>query len=326
MWALKDAPQAFGMQRETAFREFGARPTSKDGQLWVKSATTPSPRSLAMFSSYLNDVQGSAEKEQRQQLAQVRRKYFGDSLKENTRKFEFTGAQHVQHDDMSATARRDHYILELSTIPTIDTHIDADDDPTEHMASAFASLLGGLAWLLVTRADIAPYAGYMQRLTGKPKFRHIRMIYKVLKYCKRVSAPITYKRLNTTPRLSCVCDSAYQSTEGDADCIVLNGYFIFLASSDTAPGGQEQLIDFASRRLHVISRSAFASELRNTLEAMEVTMNYSAMVHDIYRGHLSPQACTDMREIAGHFLQSTICVDSFWTIRSGREGQTITRQ
>ena len=310
MWGLKDAPRAFGMQRDAAFREFGARPTIKDGQLWVKTNTSP-PRSLAMFSSHLGDVKGSAEKSQRQQLAQVLRKYFGEDLKENIRKFEFTGVQHVQHDDMSVTTHQDHYILELSTVPTTDTHINPDDDVPEHMASAFTSLLGGLAWLLVTRADIAPYVGFMQRLAGKPKFRHIRMINKVLKYCKRVSAPITYKRINTTPRLLCVCDSAYQSNEGETDCIALRGYFIFLASSDTFPGGQLQLIDFASRRLHVISRSAFAAELRNTLEAMEETINYSIMFHDIYRGPLSPQACVDMRETASHFLHSTICIDNF---------------
>ena len=295
-WGLKDAPRAFGMQRETAFREFGARPTINDGQLWVKNATTPSPCSLAMFSPHLGDVKGSTDIQQRQHLARVLRKYFGDDLKKNTRKFEFTRAQHIQNEDMSATTHKDHHILELSTIPTTSTHLDADDDPPEPMASAFTSLLGGLAWLLATRADIAPYVGYMQRLAGKPKSRHIRIISKVLKYCKRVSAPITYRRIDTTPRLLCVCDSAYQSTEGETDCIALRGYVIFLASSETFPGGQLQLVGFASRRLHVISRSAFAAELRNTFEAMEETINYSIMFHDISRPIISTSMYRHVRD------------------------------
>jgi len=265
------------------------------------------------MTSHIDDIKGSATDSERQKLAKLLKHYFGDDLKEKLGSFEFTGVQHAQDNTKAITCHQDHYIGELSIIP-IDPVDDtkSDDDVSAAENEAFNSLVGGMAWVLVSRADISPYIGFLQRLNRQPKRQHLHMLNKVLKYCKRNSACLVYKKLPGPPYILVVADSAYQSTESDPDALALRGYFIFLAFHPEGKiGGHLQLIDFISRRLQVIARSAFAAELRNLYEAVQEAINMAVWFHDIYRGPLTAQQCVATRDNATHFLNITACVDNF---------------
>ena len=119
------------------------------------------------------------------------------------------------------------------TLPTcqsfLSSSIDPNGDVTPAENQAFDSLVGALAWLLVTRADIVAYVGFLQRLARKPKRKHLHFANTVLKYCKRQSSGINYVKLPGTPSVLVVADSAYQANEDKTDCLASRGYFIFLA-------------------------------------------------------------------------------------------------
>ena len=69
---------------------------------------------------------------------------------------------------------QNHYIKDLSEIPT--SHLDVKDLDKEVNTDAQAlywSLLGGIAWLLQTRADICPFVGFLQRAAQTPLIRHV---------------------------------------------------------------------------------------------------------------------------------------------------------
>ena len=66
-----------------------------------------------------------------------------------------------------------------------------------------------------------------------------------------------------------------------------------------------------SKKLQVISRSAFAAEMRNALEAAQDGINYAIMMHDIYRGPLSAEDCAHLRDTAGLFVDTILMVDSY---------------
>jgi len=315
MWGLKDAPRLFGLRRDMSFRTFGATPTHRDPNFWVKRGTTDKGKAITtLLSTHLDDIKGGATDKDRESLQAILKKDFGDDLKSNTFEFEFTGVKHIQNKTTKEVyTHQDHYIAELSIIPLPPNSPNNDDESTPQEAEAFVSLLGALAWLLMTRSDISPYVGYMQRLAGKPRKRHLRMISQVLKYVKRVSTGLLYKRLLGKPYLLCVADSAYQANDNRTDCIALRGYFIFLACATEGtqfPGGDVQLIDFVSKKLHVISRSAFAAELRNTLEAAQDLVNTALQFHELYKGPFSAEQCAQIRDSADHFLDTVICTDS----------------
>eukprot|EP00975_Prorocentrum_lima_P053577 11241854-Prorocentrum_lima.AAC.1 len=63
------------------------------------------------------------------------------------------------------------------------------------MKERYRSLLGALAWLLMSRADVLPLIGDLQRHAHKPRHEHLKVINCVLRFCKRVNTGMFYKRL-----------------------------------------------------------------------------------------------------------------------------------
>eukprot|EP00975_Prorocentrum_lima_P049324 10320086-Prorocentrum_lima.AAC.1 len=61
------------------------------------------------------------------------------------------------------------------------------------MHERYRSLLGALTWLLMSRAEIAPFVGYMQRHEHQPKNKHLKFINRVLHYCKGVKTGMYFK-------------------------------------------------------------------------------------------------------------------------------------
>ena len=163
----------------------------------------------------------------------------------------------------------------------------------------------------MTRADIAAHVGYLQRLARKAQRKHLLIINTVLKYCKRVSTGIKYVKLPGRPTVLVVADSAYQANEAKDDCIASRGYFVFLSHRVSETEYRVQLLDFVSRKLQVISRSAFAAEMRNALEATQDAINHAVLVHDVYRGPFTAEECASLRDTAGFFTPVHTLVDSY---------------
>eukprot|EP00975_Prorocentrum_lima_P068926 12923291-Prorocentrum_lima.AAC.1 len=63
------------------------------------------------------------------------------------------------------------------------------------MHGRYGCLLGALAWLLMSRSDIARLVGFVQRQAHKPKNRHLKYNNRVLRYCKRVKTGMHFKEL-----------------------------------------------------------------------------------------------------------------------------------
>eukprot|EP00975_Prorocentrum_lima_P026948 5667269-Prorocentrum_lima.AAC.1 len=58
----------------------------------------------------------------------------------------------------------------------------------------------------MSRADIAPFAGYTQRHAHQSKNKHLKFINHVLRYCKRVKSGMYFKKL-----VACTTRISYRS-------------------------------------------------------------------------------------------------------------------
>ena len=205
---------------------------------------------------------------------------YGADTKIELGNFEHTGILHEQDSTtFEIFTHQSHYVKELHAIDTALINMDDDDTPlSEAVRQVFWSLLGALAWLLQTRADIAPFVGFLQRNTHDPRIRHLRQINRVLAYCKRVSTGIRFKKLQLPLRLVCVADAAYQANQDLTECIALKGFLILLVGSDATdskfPGGHCVCFDYISRKFATITRISFAAELLGKplppIEAFEI--------------------------------------------------------
>ena len=142
---------------------------------------------------------------------------------------------------------------------------DLDKELDGETHQLFWSLLGGLAWLLMTRADICPFIGYLQRAAQKPLNRHVKLINRVLRYCRRVPSGILFQKLKPPASLVVVADAAYKANPGSQECLALRGYITMLVGSYTtdsmSPGGKCNVLDYVSKKFSTVTRSSFAAEL-----------------------------------------------------------------
>ena len=170
---------------------------------------------LCIISTHIDDIKGSATEAECETLLAALKKDYGSDAKVERTSFEHTGIQHVQDETkITVYTHQNHYVKDLSEIPT--SHLDMKDLDKEVDTDTHAmywSLLGGIAWLLQTRADICPFVGFLQRAAQKPLIRHVRLINRVLRYVRRVPSGILFRRLEPPVRLVVVADAAYKAKQ-----------------------------------------------------------------------------------------------------------------
>ena len=152
-------------------------------------------------------------------------------------------------------------------------------------------------WLLQTRADIAPFIGFLQRGANKPTRQHLLQANKILRYLQaNPDVGILYQKLEGPLRMVVAADSAYKSTEDDAGCLALKGYLIMLVGNNKTnsvfPGGKCCVLEWVSRKFATVTRSSFAAELRNQLEAAQAAIYFAAALQENLIENITPTALT----------------------------------
>ena len=218
-------------------------------------------------------------------LAALRRDY-GEDAKEELGIFEHTGIKHEQNPDTKEVyTHQNHCAKELNEIAIGGRKDTNPEDPvTEAHHELYRSLLGGVAWLMQSRADIAPFVGSLQRTSHAPRHKHIHRLNRLLRYCKRVSTGMLFKRLKPPMRMVVVAGVAYRSTDGGTDGLALRGYLILVVGAQDSKSlytcGHCWVLDFVSKKFSTDNRSSFAAELRNQLEAAQAGMLCNSFIEE----------------------------------------------
>ena len=215
----------------------------------------------------------------------------------------------------SQSTHQNHYVKDLSEIPT--SHLDMKDLDKEVDADTHAlywSLLGGIAWLLQTRADICPFVGFLQRAAQKPLIRHVRLLNRVLRYVRRVPSGILFQRLEPPVRLVVVADAAYKAKPDAQECLALRGYIIMLVGSNATtsqyPGGVCNVLDYVSKKFQQVARSSFVAELRNQVEAAQVGSFFSAFMQENLMPNLTAMKLTEISDHGSYHLKAMVLGDN----------------
>ena len=196
---------------------------------------------------------------------------------------------HKQNADFSIYTSQDHYVKEISEISLTKVNTDNPDEPlSESLQSLFWSLLGALSWLQQTRADIAPYIGFLQRNAHKPNIGHIQKANMLLRYVRRVNAGILIQKLPPPLRMVTIADSAHKADDQLTECIALRGYIILVVGTPKDkhshngqfPGGPCTVLDWVSKKFNTVTRPSFCAELRNQLEAAQSSVFLSSSLEE----------------------------------------------
>ena len=161
----------------------------------------------------------------------------------------------------------------------------------EDMTALFMSLVGALAWLVLTMPAICVYVAYLQRHTKAPTLGHVRRGNRLLRWIRRnkTRLGVWFRKLQGPLRLMTLSDSAFKAQ--DYQGLVMRGCIILLIEAGSSSGGlppadpsskssgsppalktgQEvrcQVLDWYARKHSRVVRSTYAAELLSLIDAV----------------------------------------------------------
>jgi hypothetical protein len=191
-FGLKDAPRLWNLALQQVLAEGGLHCVNTDRQLFVKHVNG---RLVLLLSVHVDDLKMTGEPDQLESLLKLITAHF-DELKVERDTFEHLGLRHVLIPDGRRTIDQDQYIGELKHIDESGCRSTLDMPVSLDVKTQFMSLLGGVAWVVQTRPDIAVFVAALQRKLQIPVGRDIVHLNRVLSFIKRKPLKMTYRKVN----------------------------------------------------------------------------------------------------------------------------------
>ena len=182
---------------------------------------------IAVLGTHADNLKGACDDKTREWIFQKFRDKYED-IAASLAPFECAGIQHSQDDSTGAiTIDQNHYGAQLRPIPGALFTGQADDDLADvTLQGIYWSLLGGIAWLTLTRADISAFFWRFHRHSQKVTIQDVKGLNTLLRWIKRKPFRITYGRLETPVGLCVIADSAYRADDGD--CLALRAAILVM--------------------------------------------------------------------------------------------------
>ena len=149
------------------------------------------------------------------------------------------------------------------------------------MVMLFMSLLGGIAWMVLTRIDICVFVNRLQRHAKSPRLVDVRDCNKLLRWVQRQSSVTLYRRMEPPIGMMVLSDAAYRADE--TDCLALRAAVAGLCElRDGVPGGCFHVLDWYSRKQTRVNRSTFGAELNALLESVDLGLVLACFLGEIF--------------------------------------------
>ena len=151
------------------------------------------------------------------------------------------------------------------------------------------SLLGGLAWLVLTRVDLAVYVQALQRRAHSPRVVDFKRLNTVVRYSRRKRVGIFYGPLDMSKLcITVFSDAAFKAVPEESSGLALRGCVILLAEANKdellSPKGNCHMLEYVCRRQRRVVRSTYSAELNGLIDSVEVTMLVQFLLHQLYYG------------------------------------------
>ena len=269
-----------------------------------------------LLSVHVDDIKGAATKEVAASLLKHLNEKVGQ-CKADYGSFMHTGIQH----EHSAGEVFTHQYVYIDSITPIDTTLFTGKDDEEmcdsRLHEAYRSVLGAVAWTVLTRAELAVYVQALQRRAHAPRITDCKRLNTVIRYMKRHKCGLKSVTLQRPLKLVAFIDAAFKAQPEEATGLALRGLAATLCE-DPGEGKQlhgdnkkANLVDFIVRRQRRVVRFTFSAELNGLVDSIEQMLLLQCTLHQIYCGTTqSPERMIDLLESGKMYLLLNICVDA----------------
>ena len=182
----------------------------------------------------------------------------------------------------------------------------ADDEFKQY----YMSLLGGLAWCVQTRIDVAIFIGTPQRKLQNPSVEDIPNLNRVLRYVKAKPLAMRFKRMNHPWRLVAISDSGFKG-EGQ-DHLAIRSGIIALVSEEFPKLGvnQTQIIEYVSKKQTRVCRSTYSAELFSCIDVRGLALNVKMTITEVLQGTTTAATLSDALETGKMAIELDVVIDA----------------
>ena len=208
-------------------------------------------------------------------------------------------------------------ILEVADV-TSEALLRQDDEALcdDDLHNAYRSVLGAVAWTVLTLAILAVYIQALQRRAHQPRILDCKRLNVVIRYMKRHKCGLNSICISHPMKLTAFTDAAFKAQPGDPTGLAFRGLAAVLQSDtggDKPHGGdgRANLIDFTVRRQRRVVRSTFSAELNGLVDSVEQMILLQCTLHQIYCGtNLTPEDMICALEHGALYPPLDVCVDA----------------
>ena len=287
--------------------DLGAVPTNVDPQLY---AIHNEGKLKLLMSVHVDDIKLCGETSLMEQTIRKLESHF-DALKLEKENFLHLGLQHTTLKDGSISVSQTHYINELREIPEDKLKLqDKQELADDEFKQYYMSLLGGLAWCVQTRIDVAIFIGALQRKLQNPSVEDILNLNRVLRYVKAKPLAMNFKRMNNPWRLVAISDSGFKGE--DQDHLAIRSGIIALVSKEFPKLGvnEIQIIEYVSKKQTRVCRSTYSAELFSCLDICGLALNVNMAITEVLQGTVTAATLSDALEAGKMALELDVVIDA----------------
>ena len=316
-FGLKDAPRLWNRALQRVLKEIGLVGVKADEQLYVRHQGTVLVLILSVYEENVEDLKITGVAAEIQRALKLLEQHF-DALN-----FDHLGLKHRLLEDGSRSISRQHYVSELRRIADTDLKLlSPSDTVSEDVRGKYMSLLGGVAWTVQTRPDIAVFVAALQRRMQSLTVRDVLNSNRVLKYLKVKPLELRYVKIDGPWSLVAISDSSFKGE--DQDFLAVRSGVIALASDGIHRGENRlHILEFVSKKQTKVCRSTFAAELHSALDLAGLAMIINSAITEVLTGSKNAAQLVELQETGENALKLSLIIDakSVWSSTIGDEAK-----
>ena len=305
----KDAPRAFSMKLASVTRNdpLNMKPTTYDPEMEMQHDENGELQLLS--TKHVDDVKLGGPTKNIDYYMSIVEKTFG-KLTVKRRQFTNCGVRHTQEQNGTITLDQDEYLKALKPIVHSDlTGADPESPATPDLVALFWSLLGALAYSLITQHWLAVYVVALQRATKEPRMIHIRRLNALVRKAQQAPARIVYECMTCNKDLDVHSDSGF-SKEQEKGYGIRGANYIRNGRHRQTSEPVAHLLDSECKSHTHVTRSTFAAETLAATVAADHVIPLATTLHEFNNGPVTAYQARRIREEGGLSFDVTLTVDA----------------
>ena len=278
-----DAPRAFNLKFSKCLHDFGYRPSKQDPELEILYKNGELQAVLAKHVDDANMGAGYAATEATKKAVE---NVFG-KLAWKQKKFDSVGIGYEQTRKGDVILNQDEYIQQLTPItgPTLYGK-GPDEECDEALQTQFMSLLGAVAYSLLTQHWLSVYVVALQRKSKQASCIHVRRLNAVVRAVQRKPQKVVLQAMRCQSEVEGHSDSAFAREQDKG--YGMKGMNILRRGLNAQGETIFHLLIGGSQSHKHVTRTVFSSELLALNSTAEESLSVATTLAELKDGPFNP--------------------------------------